>query len=78
MKMGSYNKILQEGDYTKEKKAINPLLANVMTIFWLLATAIYLIWSFITHDWHITWVVWPVAGVLSPIISLIIASMKKN
>ena len=28
------------------------------------ATAIYLIWSFATMDWKLTWIVWPVAGVL--------------
>ena len=37
---------------------------TVSTVYWLLATAIYLCWSFMTNDWQLTWVVWPVAGVL--------------
>ena len=31
-------------------------------IYWCAVTAVYLAWSFLSGDWHITWVVWPVAG----------------
>ena len=34
------------------------------TIYWLLAVAIYLGWSFATDNWTISWIVWPIAGVL--------------
>ena len=33
--------------------------------WWPIVTAGYLLWSFLTFDWHITWVVWPVAGCVS-------------
>ena len=37
----------------------------------MIATAIYLGWSFLTDDWHITWVVWPIAGILFVVVELI-------
>ena len=33
-------------------------------IYWCIITAIYLGWSFFTKQWNITWIVWPVAGLL--------------
>lgn len=61
---GSFQKLLQEGDYTVEKKASNRRLEWLAGVYWCLATAIYLAVSFYTMNWHLTWVVWPVAGVL--------------
>ena len=78
MTNAAYNKLLQEGDYTKEKKEANTLIGNVMGVYWLLATAIYLTWSFISCDWHITWIVWVIAGVLCPVVSIIVDMIKKN
>ena len=54
--------LLQEGDYAPEEKS--PLLRTVWAIYWCIATAIYLGWSFYTRRWDDTWIVWPVAGVL--------------
>lgn len=55
-----FDKLLEEGDYTRtEKKA-----GKYDGIYWAIATAIYLGWSFFTLKWHMTWIVWPIAGVL--------------
>ena len=79
-KMGAYVALLQEGDYAKQAKEKNPLFAAITTAYWLVATVIYLVWSFTTNDWKITWIVWAVAGVLYGAISplLTIAIKKKN
>lgn len=61
---GSFQKLLQEGDYTVEKKASSRRLEWLAGVYWCLATAIYLAVSFYTMQWDYTWVVWPVAGVL--------------
>lgn len=66
---GSYQVLLQEGDYTKEKKVNCKTKEKVSSIYWIVVTAIYLAWSFVTFDWHRTWIIWPVAGVLSGLIS---------
>lgn len=60
----SYEKLLQEGDYTFEKKKTSPIMENISSIYWCIATAIYLAWSLFTMKWGITWVIWPIAGVL--------------
>ena len=60
----SMRKLLREGDYAPENRDRVRLRENVGTVYWLIATAIYLAWSFLTNAWEITWVVWPVAGVL--------------
>lgn len=60
----SYQKVLQEEDYTKERKQTNKKLAWFPGVYWTLVTAIYLAYSFITERWDFTWIVWPVAGVL--------------
>ncbi len=60
MRQGGFDRLLEEGDYTRlDKKA-----GKYDGIYWALATAVYLCWSFVTMRWEFTWIVWPVAGVL--------------
>ena len=73
----AYNKLLQEGDYTVNKKKRAPLLGRVATIYWLIAVAIYLGWSLPTNDWDISWVLWPVAGVLYAVVIAIVKMIIK-
>ena len=61
---GSYDALLQEGDFIREEKHIKRKMDALSSIYWCLTTAIYLGWSFWTNDWKFTWMIWPVAGVL--------------
>ena len=61
---GCYQMLLQEGDYTYEKKMEQKKTARISSIYWCVITAIYLGISFYTNAWHRTWIVWPCAGVL--------------
>ncbi|MDD3239695.1 MAG: XRE family transcriptional regulator, partial [Lachnospira sp.] len=74
---GAYNVLLQKGDYAPEKKD-NKVMQSVSSVYWMIVTAIYLAWSFITKDWEFTWIVWPVAGVLFGAIAAIISVTKKD
>ena len=60
IRQGSYDRLLEEGDYTR----LNKKAGKYDGIYWAIATAVYLGWSFVTMRWEITWIVWPVAGVL--------------
>lgn len=60
----SYDKLLQTGDYTIEKKKVGPILGTINVIYWTITVAIYLAISLPTQNWQYTWVIWPVAGVL--------------
>ena len=68
----SYDTLLQEGEFSKEEKRAKRKLDPFAGIYWCLATAIYLGWSFWTMKWHFTWIVWPVAGVLFAAVSGVI------
>lgn len=59
---GSFQRLLETGDYTRaHKKEENSPLT---TIYWGVALALYLGWSFLTMEWHRTWIIWPVVAVL--------------
>lgn len=60
IRQGGYDRLLEEGDYTR----INKRAGKYDGIYWAIAIAIYLGWSFVTMRWEMTWIVWPVAGVL--------------
>ena len=50
-----------EGDHIRVVGAVCVTLA---TIYWSLAVAGYLAFSFIIGRWDRSWIIWPVAGVL--------------
>lgn len=75
---GSYQKLLEEGDYTKEKKLENRKNANLASVYWCTATALYLGISFLTGKWHITWVIWPCAGVFYAAVCSVAAMIRKR
>lgn len=60
----SMQKLLQEGDYSVSNKEKNAAFEPVCNVYWLIVTAVYLGWSFYTDGWRMTWIIWPVAGVL--------------
>lgn len=62
----SYEKLLQEGDYSKTKKKNHSVSTAIFTAYWLIATAIFLAYSFTTNGWEHGWIIWVVAGVLFP------------
>lgn len=61
----AYAVLLGKGEHRKRIQQQKHYTEAISSAYWCIVTAIYLAWSFWTHDWHITWVVWPVAGVLS-------------
>ncbi len=48
----------QEADYG------TPARNTVMSVFWPTVSCLYLCWSFLSFDWHITWIIWPTAAVI--------------
>lgn len=68
VRWGGYQTLLEEGDYSREEKA----LGDKLGVYWCVITAVYLAVSFLTNRWELTWVVWPVAGVLSPLVKYLL------
>ena len=77
-KMNAMNQLLEEEDYTRQKKHENKKMSVPVTVYWLIATAIYLAWSFTTNDWDRTWIIWPVVGVLFPAFYAIVSGIRKK
>lgn len=77
-KMNAVNQLLEEEDYTRQKKHENKKMSGPVTVYWLIATAIYLAWSFTTNDWDRTWIIWPVVGVLFPAFYAIVSGIRKK
>lgn len=75
---GSFDTLLEEGDYSLEKKKENKKMDSFDTIYWCLITAAYLAWSFITMDWAKTWIVWPVAGVAFAGIRVVVSQLMNK
>ena len=75
---GSYQILLQEGDYTVEHKQENKKNEHIAQIYWGLAVAIYLAISFLTNAWDRTWIVWPVAGVTYGVVIAVVRAMRKG
>ena len=46
----------------------NSTLAAIMSVYWPTITCLYLIWSFLSFDWWITWIVWPIAAIVESLI----------
>lgn len=64
IKWESMQKLLQEGDYTKRKKARRTTGSIIAPIYWPIVVAIYLALLFMSKENEYSWVVWPIAGVL--------------
>lgn len=76
--MSSMNQILEEGDFTRKNKRDNKKTEKFSGIYWIVATAVYLGYSFITNDWGRSWIIWPVVGVLFPAIRLLVLSLMNS
>lgn len=77
-KMEAYDKLLNEGDYTQKQKAGNSFAEKISGPYWMLVVTIYLTWSFIGSAWYISWIVFPIAGVLFGLITVVSASFSKQ
>lgn len=74
----SFEKLLQEGDYTKQNKSNKPIVTAISGIYWLTITAVYISYSFTTNKWEISWIIFVVSGVLFPAIIAVIKTLIKR
>ncbi|MEG0250038.1 MAG: helix-turn-helix transcriptional regulator [Peptostreptococcus sp.] len=74
----SFEKLLQEGDYSKSKKQEEKDFSSISAAYWMIITTIYLGYSFISGNWGLSWIIWVIAGVLYPAIVSIIKVFRKK
>lgn len=57
---GGFDALLEENNYSRSEKIGEEKTGG---IYWSAVTAIYLLVSFLSMQWQITWVIWPVAAI---------------
>lgn len=75
MKWESFETLLEQGEFTREDK--DEKLQAITAIYWLAITGIYLGYSFITMNWGLSWIIWPIAGIAYAVIDTIYKTVKK-
>lgn len=78
MIFGSYQKLLEEGDYTREKKLENHKIGNLATVYWCTIAAVYVGYSLTTRNWDTSWIIWPCAGILFAAVCGLAAMLRKK
>lgn len=74
----SYEKLLQEGEYSKENKEKPSIAAAVDTAYWAITIAVYVGYSLSSNNWGQSWVILVVAGVMFPAIVAITNAFDKK
>ena len=74
----SYEKLLQEGEYSKENKEKPSFSSAIYTAYWVIVTAVYLGYSLPSNNWGQSWIIWVVAGVMFPAIVAITNAFDKK
>lgn len=77
LRKGAYDQLLQVGEYTREGKEASRVLGRIASVYWCVVTAVYVGWSLLTREWHFTWILWPVAGILFGAIAGVVKMNRK-
>ena len=78
---GSMEKLLEEGDYTRSEKSRKNVTGPVSVIYWLAATAVFLIYTFGPNgngQTRYSWIIWAVAGVLYAAVLAVIRLIRSR
>ena len=78
---GAMEKLLEEGDYTRQRKSKSRLVGTVSVCYWLVVTAIFMFYTFgpfgngqAKHSWFI----WAIAGVLYAAVMAVLRLVGQN
>ena len=78
---GAMEQLLEEGDYTRPQKKHHKLMGTVTMIYWLTATAVFLLYTYGPHgngQPQYSWIIWAVAGVLYAAIMGIVRIISRS
>jgi hypothetical protein len=76
--MSGYDRLLGEGEYTQSARKEEEHHDKIGGIYWPLVVAVYLLWSFLSGSWAISWVIWPVAGLVFAALTATVSALKKK
>lgn len=73
-----YSSIKYKSEKEKEEKTENPIVSQVCGIIALVGVITYLIISFLTGAWHISWIIFIIMGLCCAIVKLIFSLKEEN
>ena len=81
VRQSSFNKLLEEEDYTRDKKSTGKLRGAITICYWLIVTAIFLVFTYGPRgnaQLKSGWIIWAVAGVIYGGLSILMNSLGVN
>ena len=74
---GTYDILLEEGDYSREEKTRPHKFGWVPPVYWLAVTAIFLIYGF-TENFANGWLIWAVGGIVFAILMIVLDAVSRK
>lgn len=71
-----HKKLLKQGEYSEQSRKGDRVIGAVASIVWPLTTIMFFIWGFFLNGWGISWIVFPVVGILFGIFCSAYKSLK--
>ena len=78
MVMGGYRVLLEEGGYSRGEKEQSKFFGPFAGVYWLAVTAVFLLVSFLTGRWDLSWIIWPVAALGHAIVFGVVRAMRRK
>lgn len=78
---GAMEKLLEEGDYTRQRKSKSRLVGTVSVCYWLVVTAIFMFYTFGPFgngQAKYSWFIWAIAGVLYAAVVAVLRLVGQN
>lgn len=78
---GAMEKLLEEGDYTRDEKSRKNITGPVSVIYWLVVTAIFMLYTFGPRgngQPRYSWIIWAIAGVLYAAVLAVIRLIRQR
>ena len=74
-------KLLEEGDYTRQRKSKSRLIGTVSVCYWLIVTAIFMFYTFGPYgnaQAKYSWFIWAIAGILYGAVMAVLRLVGQN
>ena len=71
-----HKKLLKQEEYSEKSRKGDRVIGAVASIVWPLASITFFIWGFFFNGWEISWIVFPVVGILFGIFCSVYKSLK--
>lgn len=73
----SYKLLLQLDEYSPKNREANKVIGSVASVVWPITVVVYLFIGFVFKAWHISWIVFPIVGILFGSFTSIYKGIKK-